>query len=69
MCVRLVLPIPCPSSLRTLPVTLCMTRDLPVVMYAPRARGGQVSSIFPWRISITCKNGGREGVQIACQIM
>ena len=39
MCVRLALPIPWPSSLRTLPVTLCMTRDLPVVMYAPRARG------------------------------
>ena len=61
MCIRLALPIPLTYIVLPLPVTLCMTRDLPVVMYAPRGRGGQVSSTFPWRISITCKKRGKGG--------
>ena len=41
---------------------------LPFSMYAPRGSGvGQVSYIFP--SCITCKKGGREGVQIACKIV
>ena len=68
MCVRLALPIP----LTYIVLPLCYAlydKGHPVVMYAPRGRGGQVSSTFPWRISITCKKGGREGVQITCKIM
>ena len=38
---------------------------LPLITYAPRGRGGQVSYTFLLRI--TCKKGGGEGVQITCK--
>ena len=71
MCVRLALPIPLILSFLPEDSACYALYDKgPSSSYlGGGGGGGQVSYTFPLHISITCKKGGREGVQIVCKIM